>query len=128
MGNLARQLRGSTPRGDVGSMNPVAHNGPPSCCSWHRDRQKSLCFGRRCPPLGVDASPDKGSLTAPGKGSAGDAAPSEDAAGVSKSILVRSRIWSTNSCTCASVDTPLAFWWYQVKDAVNAVLPLPSPP
>ena len=59
--------------------------------------------------LGGDAPPDKGSLTAPGKGSAGDIAAGEGAAGASKSHLVRSRIWSTNSCTCGSTDTPLAF-------------------
>ena len=47
-GNRARQLRGTTPRGDIGLKNPVVvHNGPPSCCSRHGGRRRSRCFGRR---------------------------------------------------------------------------------
>ena len=59
------------------------------------------------PPLGGDAPPDKGSLTAAGKDAAGDAAPGEGAAGMSKSLPVKSQIWSTYSCTCGSADMPL---------------------
>ena len=47
-GNRARQLRSSTPRDDVGPMNPVvAYSGPRSCCSWHGGRRRSRWFGRR---------------------------------------------------------------------------------
>ena len=49
-------------------------------------------LGDAPPPLGSDALFDKGSLTALAKGSAGDAALSEDAAGVSTSLLARSRM------------------------------------
>ena len=48
------------------------------------------------PSIGGDAPPDKGLLVAPGKVSAEDGAPGEGAAGVSKSLLVRSQISSTN--------------------------------
>ena len=74
--------------------------------------------------LGGDAPPDKGSLTAPGKGSAGDIAAGEGAAGASKSHLVRSRIWSTNSCTCGSTDTPLAFSWLAGAFGVKSRTPV----
>ena len=47
-----------------------------------------LVVGAAPPPLGGDAPPDEGSPVAPGKDSAGDAAPGESAAGVSKSLLV----------------------------------------
>ena len=79
-GNRARQLRGSTPRDDVGPINPVvAYSGSRSCCSRHEGRQRSRCFGRRFTPLGVDdpfdkgvdSSPDQDSRTSPGKDSAG---------------------------------------------------------
>ena len=49
-GNRARQLHGSTPRDEVGPMNPiVSDSGPPSCCSRHGGRRKSLWFRRRSP-------------------------------------------------------------------------------
>ena len=71
-GNRARQLRGSTPRDGVWPMDPVvACSGPRSCCSLHGGRRKSHCYGRRFTPLGVDAPPDKGSHTSPGKDPAG---------------------------------------------------------
>ena len=73
------------------------------------DGQSSPIWGSASPPLGGDAPLDEGSPLAPGKGSAGDAAPGEGAAGVSTSLLVRSRNWSTNPCTCRSADTSLAF-------------------
>ena len=76
------------------------------------------------PPLGGDAPPDKGSVTSPGKGSAGDAAPGEGTAGVSKSRLVSSRIWLTTSCTCGSADTPLAFLWFAGALAVKSRTPV----
>ena len=44
-GNLARQLRGSTPRDDVGPINLIAYSGPRSCCSQHGGRRRSRCFG-----------------------------------------------------------------------------------
>ena len=38
-GNRTRQLRGSTPRDDVGPMNPVVvYSGPRFCCSRHGSR------------------------------------------------------------------------------------------
>ena len=69
-GNRARQLRGSTPRDDVGPMNlAVAYSGPRSCCSQHGGRRESRCFRRRSPTqLGVDAPPDKGVDALPDKG------------------------------------------------------------
>ena len=76
------------------------------------------------PPLGGDAPPDKGFLTAAGKDAAGDAAPGEGAAGMSKSLPVRSQIWSTNSCTCGSVDTPLAISWLAAMLAVKSRTPI----
>ena len=60
------------------------------------------------PPLGGDAPPYKDPITAPDKDSARDAAPGKGATGVSKSLLVKSRIWSINSCTYRSADTPRA--------------------
>ena len=66
-------------------------------------------LGDAPPPLGGDNPPDKGSPGALGKGYAGDVALGEGTAGVSKSLLVISRIWPTNSCTCRSADTPLMF-------------------
>ena len=49
-GNHPRQPRGSTPRDEVGPMNPVvAHSGPPSCCNRYGGRCQSLCFLRRSP-------------------------------------------------------------------------------
>ena len=124
-GNHARRLRGSTPHGDVGLRNPVvAHTGPPSCCSQHRDRRKSPVSDDAPPSHGGDAPPDKGSATAPGKGSAGDKAPGEGAAGVSKYLLVRSRIWSTKPSTCGSTDTPLAFSWLAGMLAVKSKTPV----
>ena len=71
-GNHARQLHGSTPRGDVGPRNPVvAYSGSPFCCSRHGGRRKSAVLGDALPPLGVDAPLDKDSPSSPGKGSAG---------------------------------------------------------
>ena len=108
--NRASQLYGITPRDVVGLVNPVvAHSGPLFCCSRHGGRRRSRCVGQGSSSIRGDAPPEKESLTSPGKGSAGDAAPGEGTAGVSKSLLVRSRIWSTNSCTFGSADTPLAF-------------------
>ena len=68
-------------------------------------------LGDALPSLGGGAPPDEGSLFAPGKGSAGDAAPDEGAAGGKKSILVRLRIWSTDSCTRA--DRPTRHWRFR---------------
>ena len=62
------------------------------------------------PLVGGDAPPDKDSPAALGKASSGGADPGGGAAGVSKSLLMRPRIWSTNPCTCGSADTPLAFF------------------
>ena len=68
-GNRPRQLRGSTPRDDVGPMNPVvAHSGPPSCCSGQGADEDRAVSGDALFPLGVDVPSDKGSLTLPGKG------------------------------------------------------------
>ena len=64
--------------------------------------------GESSPQLSGDAPPDEGSPLAPGKGSAGDAAPGEGAAGVSTCLLVRSWNWSTYPGTCGSADTSLA--------------------
>ena len=86
--------------------------------------ENSSVSGDAPPPLGGDAPPDKGSLTTPGKGSAGDAAPGEGAAGVSKFLLVRSPIWSTNSCTYGSADTPLVFSWLAGMMAVKSGPPV----
>ena len=69
MGNRARQLRGSTPRDDVGPMNPVVvYSGPLSCCSRHGGQRRSRCLGGALTPLGVDAPPDKGVDALPDKG------------------------------------------------------------
>ena len=81
-------------------------------------------LGDAFPPLGKNAPPDRGSLTSLGKGSAGDAAPGEGVTGVSKSLLVRSRIWSTNSCTCGSADTPPAFSWLAGMLALKSRTPV----
>ena len=80
-GNRARQLCDSTPRDDVGPMNPVvAYSGPRSCCSRHmRAGEGRAVSGDALTPLsvdtppdkGVDAPPDKDSRTSPGKDSAG---------------------------------------------------------
>ena len=51
-----------------------------------------LVLGDTPPPLGGDAPPDEGPPSAPGKIFDGDAAPGKGAAGVSKFLLVRSRI------------------------------------
>ena len=58
--------------------------------------QKSVVLENAPSPLYGHALPDKGSLTAPGKGSAGDADPGEGAAGLRNSLLIKSRIVSTN--------------------------------
>ena len=83
--------------------------------------ESPLVSGDAHPPLGGDAPPDEGPPPAPGKVSAGDAAPGEVAAGVSKSLLVRWRIWSTNPCTCRSTDTPMAFSWLAEMLAVKSI-------
>ena len=75
-------------------------------------------------PLGGDAPPDKGLLTTPGKGSAGDATPNEGVACVSKALLVRSRIWSTKFCTCGSAETLLAFSWLAGMLAMKSRTPV----
>ena len=124
-GNRARQLRRSTPRDDVGPMNPVvAHSGPLLAVAGTGAGEGLAISGDALPPLDGDVPPDKGSLTAPGKGSAGDAAPGEGAAEVCKSLLVRSRIWSTNSCICELADTPLAFSWLAGAFAVKSRTPV----
>ena len=71
--------------------------------------ESPLVSGNAPPPLGVDAPRDEGPPADSDKGRAGDEAPGEGKAGVSKSILARSRIWSTSLCTCGSVDTLLVF-------------------
>ena len=111
-GNHARRLRGSLPHDDVGSRNPVgADSGLLLAVAGMGAGESPPVSGDAPPPLGGDASPDKGSLTALGKGSAGDAAPDEGSAGVSKSLLVRSWIWSTTPCTCGLADTSLVLSW-----------------
>ena len=68
-GNRARHLRGSTPRDDVGPINRVvANSGPPCCCRGTGEGR--AVSGDALPSLGVDAPPNKGSLTSPVKGSA----------------------------------------------------------
>ena len=92
-GNRARKLRGRTPRDDVGPMNPVvAHISPLFAVAGMGAGESLPVSGDALPPVGGDAPPDKGSLTAPGNSSAGDASPGEGVAGVSKSLLVRSWI------------------------------------
>ena len=99
-GNHARQLCGSTLPDDVRPMK--LRMAPPLLAVVGTGAGKSPAVsGDALPPLGGDATPDKGS--------AGDAAPGEGAAGVRKSFLVRSWIWSTNSWTCGWTNTPLAF-------------------
>ena len=46
-GVRARRLHDSTPRDDVGPMNPVVtQSGPPSCRSRHEGRRRSRYFDR----------------------------------------------------------------------------------
>ena len=92
-GSRVRQLRGSTPRYDAGPMNPVVALAAPLLDVADMRAGESPFNSCDAPPsLDGDAPPDKGSLIAPGQGSAGDTAPGEGAVGVSKSHLVRSRI------------------------------------
>ena len=67
----------------------------------------SSVLGDAPPSLDGDDPPDKGSLTTPGKGSAGDAGPGKKAAGVSKSLEVRSRV---GRLTPALADRPTRYW------------------
>ena len=81
-------------------------------------------LGDAPPPLGGGAAPDEDLSAAPGKGSAGDVAPGEGATSVRKSLLMRSRVWLTNPCTCESADTPLAFPWLAEILAVKSRTPV----
>ena len=76
------------------------------------------------PPLDGDAPPDEVPSAAAGKGSVNDAAPGKGTAGVSKSLVVRSRIWLINPCTCGSADTPLAFSRLAGMSAVKSRTPV----
>ena len=68
----ARQLHGSTPRDDIGPMNPVvAHSGPLLAVAGRGAGDGRAVLVDALALVGVDSSPDKGSLTSPGKGSAG---------------------------------------------------------
>ena len=68
-GNHARQLRGSTPRDDVGPMNPVVmYSGTRSCCSWDGAGEGRAVSGDALSPLGVNDLPDKGVDALPDKG------------------------------------------------------------
>ena len=110
--NHARRLPGSTLPDDVGPMNHVAaHSGPRSGCSRPGGRRKPLGLGDAHFSLSPDAPPAKDSVTTSGKGSAGDAAPGKGAMSVSKFLVVRLRIRSTNSCTCGSAEMPLTLSW-----------------
>ena len=55
----------------------VAHSDPLLAVAGTRTGEGRAIPYDASPPLGVDAPPDKGSLTAPGKSPAGDAAPGE---------------------------------------------------
>ena len=57
---------------------------------------------------------------------AGDVASGEVGASMSKSLLVRSRIWSTNPCTCGSAYTPMAFSWLAGRLALKSSTPVKS--
>ena len=82
-GNRARRLRGSTPRDDIGPMNPVvAHSGPLLSVPGTGAGESPSVSGDAPPPLGGDTPPDKGSPTTSGKGSAGYVAPGKGSAGV----------------------------------------------
>ena len=94
-GNGARWFHGSTPRDDVGRSNyVVAHIAVPLfavACTGGGERPP--VSGDASPLLGGDAPPDEGSPAAPGKHSAGDAAPGEGEMGARKFLLMRSRSW-----------------------------------
>ena len=111
-GKHAHRLRGSTPRDDLGRGILLLRTVVPLFAvagTWAGKSPSVL--GDAPPPLDGDALLGEGPSAAPGKGSAGDAASGEDTVGVSKSLLVRSWIWSTNLCAYGSADTPLAFSW-----------------
>ena len=106
--NRGHRLHGSTPRIEVESRNPVVTHSDTLLVVVGTVAGESLPVSGDAPPSLVGDTPlKKAPPTSPGKRSAGDAASGEGTAGVSKSLLVRSRIWSTRSFTCGSADTPL---------------------
>ena len=102
-GNRACPFHGNTPRDNVGLRNSVvARSGPSLAVAGTWASESSPLLSDAPPPLGGSAPRDEGPPAAPCKGSTGDAASGEGSAGMSKFLLVRSRIPSTNPCTCES--------------------------
>ena len=124
-GNCARQLRGSTPRDDVGHMSPVveydiaalvlavAGTGAGEGRTVSGDTLTPLGVGAP-PDKGVDAPPGKGSRTSPGKDSAGSiriarlllALSSDVTATEDESMRAFSTGSSSSTLTSLGVDVP----------------------